>query len=156
MLLLWLRRRQAMAGRQIGLFLLFAVLLCPVVAQSPQSSMQDPPKPQEPPHWNLCNFSGPLLHIPSACAGTEGTLVRVSPPALPRYPKGTPIAVHMFASRPECQRVVDMPQRGRVYRCWISLSWRAVPRFRRNGMEKWRISPAPYVGNCSGVRRVTG
>jgi len=62
MFLLWLRRRQPMAGRQIGLFLLFAILLCPVMAQSPQSTTQDPPKQSYPPHFRLCNFC--IFHRP--------------------------------------------------------------------------------------------
>src|SRR5689334_1710333 len=82
--------------RRGGLALFFVLLVPLVMAQSPQSTMQDPPKPQDPPHFRLCNFSGPLLHIPSASAGTEGLLVRVSPPGFARYSKGAPIAVHMF------------------------------------------------------------
>ncbi len=86
--------------RRAGLALFFVLLVPRVMAQSPQSTMQDPPKPPNPPNFRTCNFSGPLLHIPSASAGTEGLLVRVSPPASARYPKGAPIAVHMFASSP--------------------------------------------------------
>src|SRR5689334_20334039 len=81
--------------------LFFVVLLPRVVAQSPDVPAQDPPdssrfRPGKP----ACEFRGPFLHIPSPSAGTEGLLVRVSPPGFARYSKGAPIAVHMFASRP--------------------------------------------------------
>jgi hypothetical protein len=41
-----------------------------------------------------CRFTGPLLRIPSKSAFEEGIVVRVSPPAHPRYPSGAPIVVH--------------------------------------------------------------
>src|ERR1043166_6906975 len=91
--------RLTIALRAIGMIFSFVVLLPGVVAQSPQATTQDPPAPKFSP-MAFCSFDGPLLHIPSASAGTEGLLVRVSPPTLARYSKGAPIAVHMFASRP--------------------------------------------------------
>jgi hypothetical protein len=65
-----------------------------------QAAAQDPPQPPDLPPSNTCSFDGPFLHIPSKAAGSEGLLVRVSPPAISRYPQGAPIVVHMFASRP--------------------------------------------------------
>jgi hypothetical protein len=41
-----------------------------------------------------------LVQVPSKSAGTEGLLVRISPPARGRYTQGAPIAVHMIANRP--------------------------------------------------------
>jgi hypothetical protein len=95
--MLWLRRRQARIGREIGMALFFLVLLPCVVAQSPQNTMQDPPPTRFLSRTPFCSFNGPLIHIPSASAGTEGLLVRVSLPAVARYSKGAPIAVHMSA-----------------------------------------------------------
>ena len=100
-ILSFLRRQLTTArGLQIGIALLAVVLVPRVVAQNPQTTAQDPPSPPARPPDNRCSFGGPFLHIPSASAGTEGLLVRVSPPALARYAKGAPIAVHMLPSRP--------------------------------------------------------
>jgi hypothetical protein len=93
-------RQFPIALRAFGMVLLFVVLLPRAMAQTPHSTTQDPPNIPSPPHPKLCDLSGPLLHIPSASAGAEGLLVRVSPPTMARYPKGAPIAVHMFASTP--------------------------------------------------------
>ena len=63
------------------------------------------PGPQDPPPYSgppgvPCAFTGRLVHVPSHGAGTEGLLVRISPPTTPRYPEGAPIAVHMLAAAP--------------------------------------------------------
>ncbi len=47
-----------------------------------------------------CQFNGPLLHVASGTAGSEGILVRVSPPARGRYKEGAPVVVHMLSSMP--------------------------------------------------------
>lgn len=73
----------------------FAVHLPRALAQSPQGSLQDPPQTRLAFRASVCNFSGPFLHIPSAAAGPEGLLVRVSPPKFARYANGAPVAVHM-------------------------------------------------------------
>lgn len=65
-----------------------------------QTGLQDPPELDRPPAAIACSFTGPLVHVPSKSAGTEGLLVRISPPARGRYPQGAPIAVHMIANRP--------------------------------------------------------
>jgi hypothetical protein len=65
-----------------------------------QSGLQDPPPFTRTPAAINCNFTGPLVHVPSKSAGSEGLLVRISPPARGRYPEGAPIAVHMVANRP--------------------------------------------------------
>jgi hypothetical protein len=89
----------AIALRAFAMFFILVVLLPRVVAQDPQATAQDPPLSKLEP-LKFCSLGGPFVHIPSASAGAEGLLVRVSPPALARYSKGAPIAVHMFASRP--------------------------------------------------------
>src|SRR5947207_389431 len=81
-------------GRKMGILFLFA-LLPRVLAQSSQATAQDPPTPQLGPFANACSFGGTLLHIPSKASGSEGLLVRVSPPEKTRYPEGAPVAVHM-------------------------------------------------------------
>ena len=91
----------ARCGAVVVVGLSFLVAIVPeVAAQTPQPSAQDPPIRSGPPPTLGCSFSGPFLHIPSRGAGTEGLLVRVSPPVNGRYPNGAPIAVHMNASRP--------------------------------------------------------
>jgi hypothetical protein len=89
------------ALRAFEMVLLFVALLPHVGAQSPDVPAQDPPDTSHfTPGKFPCEFKGPFLHIPSRAAGSEGLLVRLSVPAAARYPKGAPIAVHMFASRP--------------------------------------------------------
>jgi hypothetical protein len=84
-----------------GLLVCFLGPLFPLAAQNVQLSSQDPPvAPFGPPSNPRCSFNGPFLHIASAAAGTEGLLLRVSPPRRGRYSKGAPIAVHMLASWP--------------------------------------------------------
>jgi hypothetical protein len=80
----------------VGLGLVTA-LISEVAAQT---GLQDPPALSQRPAAIACSFTGPLVHVPSKSAGTEGLLVRISPPARGRYPQGAPIAVHMIASRP--------------------------------------------------------
>jgi hypothetical protein len=65
-----------------------------------QSGQQDPPPVSRAPAAINCNFTGPLVHVPSKSAGSEGLLVRISPPAHGRYSEGAPIVVHMVANRP--------------------------------------------------------
>ena len=47
-----------------------------------------------------CSFNGPFLRIQSKTAGSEGLVVRVSPPSKGRYPEGAPVAVHMVSAVP--------------------------------------------------------
>jgi hypothetical protein len=79
------------------MLIFFVVLLPRAMAQGPQSTMQDPPPIKFLSRTPFCNLNGPLIHIPSTSAGTEGLVVRVSPPEFARYSKGAPIAVHMSA-----------------------------------------------------------
>src|ERR1700733_4950648 len=83
-----------------GAMVCFVAVLSRMAAQNPQAAAQEPPKPPVFPAVFPCNFGGPLAHIPSRSAGKEGLLVRISPPANARYPKGAPIAVHMLAAQP--------------------------------------------------------
>jgi len=81
----------------------FALLVLLVAMKTGGTSMAA--GPQDPPPYNgppgvPCAFTGPLVHVPSGGAGTEGLLVRISPPVTPRYPEGAPIAVHMLAAAP--------------------------------------------------------
>src|SRR5262249_62170603 len=71
------------------------VLLPHTAGQELQATAQDPP-PAKLESIKFCSLGGPFVHIPSASAGAEGLLVRVSPPAFARYSKGAPIAVHNF------------------------------------------------------------
>jgi pimeloyl-ACP methyl ester carboxylesterase len=98
---------QRFPGLSLRLFLLLSVVvwLCFVsalpgsAAQDPRPSGQEPPI-APPPSLNFCNFSGPFVRIASAGAGSEGLVVRVSPPSSVRYPRGAPIVVHMFSATP--------------------------------------------------------
>jgi len=100
LMLLFPQRQFPIALRTFGMFFFFVVLLPHVMAQDPQATAQDDPPVAKLEPLKFCSLGGPFVHIPSASAGAEGLLVRVSPPALARYSKGAPIAVHMFASRP--------------------------------------------------------
>lgn len=90
-----------------GPFLIRAVVLGIVAALisdvAAQTGLQDPPQLNRPPAAIGCSFSGPLVHVPSKSAGSEGLLVRISPPARGRYSEGAPIAVHMIANRPNVE-----------------------------------------------------
>jgi hypothetical protein len=87
-----------------GTSFIWAMGLSLVVALSSvgaaQIGLQDPPELNRPLAAIGCSFTGPLVHVPSKSAGTEGLLVRISAPARGRYPEGAPIAVHMVANRP--------------------------------------------------------
>jgi hypothetical protein len=60
-------------------------------AESPPGGNPSPPA--------TCALAGPLVRIPSRAAA-DGLVVRISPPAKPRYAAGAPIAVHMLAASP--------------------------------------------------------
>jgi len=86
-------------------------LLLSAWAVSATASPQDSRGPQDPPvltgtpersrgTGGGCTFQGPFLHIPSKTGGAEGLLVRVSPPAKPRYESGAPVAVHVISALP--------------------------------------------------------
>ena len=91
------RPRRCIVTVIIGLC--FASAVPGSAAQNARPSGQEPPI-APPPALNFCGFTGPFLHIASRSAGSEGLVVRVSPPARARYPKGAPIVVHMFAATP--------------------------------------------------------
>jgi hypothetical protein len=85
--------------------LLFLLLSVQMLAQSPD--LQSPPvfnASNQPARTHGtgggCRFNGPLLYVASATAGSEGILVRVSPPATGRYKEGAPVVVHMLSSMP--------------------------------------------------------
>ena len=80
---------------RIALLWLSLVWLSSAVAQSPPGTVQDPPIPPALLLPSVCSFGGSLLHIPSKAAGSEGLLVRVSPPGRARYLKGAPVVVHV-------------------------------------------------------------
>ena len=50
-----------------------------------------------------CRFSGPLLRIPLPTAGSDGIVVRVSPPTSARYAEGAPVAVHVVSTIPHVE-----------------------------------------------------
>ncbi len=77
----------------------FMSVLLGSAAQNPGPSGQEPTI-APPPSLNFCTFSGPFVRIASAGAGSEGLVVRVSPPSSVRYLRGAPIVVHMFSATP--------------------------------------------------------
>src|SRR5215216_1261940 len=72
-----------------------------------------------------CELRGPLIRIPSRSA-PDGVQVRVSPPAIARYPEGAPIIVHS-ASAPSVDRVGCVSGQGFIevgFQCPESLDGR--------------------------------
>jgi hypothetical protein len=77
----------------------------PRPVNSTTTGLQDPPIWRSTPTRSRgtgggCSFAGILVRIPSKSAGTEGLVVRLSPPAQGRFPKGAPVAVHMLSAIP--------------------------------------------------------
>src|SRR5262245_4916234 len=98
---------------------LVAALISGVAAQT---GLQDPPVLSRPPAATLCSYTGPLVHVPSKSAGTEGLLVRISPPARAVF-TGSAYRRTYDRESTECDRIARLSERPRFYRRWLSVPW---------------------------------
>lgn len=81
------------------------VLLIAIGGGQETRGPQDPPTVVATPERSRgtgggCTFHGPFVRVPSEVAGADGLLVRVSPPAKPRFAAGAPVAVHVISALP--------------------------------------------------------